>query len=208
MNMKFKMDRQVVVAICVLLTAMLLPLTTFARDLTNTGEPTQGVNPRSENCAHCQSMHHSTDVRDCQHSHDALAFLPGSVNGAAEQGVGFAETDPANRGAPDFLTISQPAGVRMQQAFVGFAETDPADQRSEYGPSISNTSADHMQLAFVGFAETDPANNPLRPGVAIQSHHHVVCPHEICPLDYVKGVVYGAPDFPGLSGGRYCHDRG
>jgi len=126
MNTKFKISRQVVLTISVLLTAMWLPLTTFAQDFSKTGNLTQGTNTLAETCAHCQAKHHSHDLSDCHHLHDALTFLPGSGYWVSEETVGFAETDPTVQQSEDVVTVSQGSNHLVQQISVGFSETDPA----------------------------------------------------------------------------------
>ncbi len=204
MNTNLKLDRQVVLTICVLLTAMWLPLTTFAQDLPKSGDALQGAKARTEHCAHCQTMHHSTmhhseNLRDCQHSSDPLAYLRGSKNGIIEKGVGFAETDPANQGSLDISNISQSFDVQVQRASVGFAETDPVHQSSVYDLAISPDSEDRMRQVEVGFAETDPAGIPNRPG-EIDSQHLVDCAHE-----NGKSMVHVTAGFPSPSREGYCH---
>ena len=175
MNTKLKINRQVIVTICVLLAAMWLPLTTFAQDLSKTGDLTQGANTRAENCAHCQTKHHSHDLRDCHHSHDALTFLPGSGNWLSDEIVGFAETDPTTQQSGDAVTGLMASNHRMQQISVGFSETDPVNHQALESMTVLSASNSLALPVPAGFSETDPAINLNRSIGKLRRHHLVDC---------------------------------
>ena len=175
MNTKFKISRQVVLTISVLLTAMWLPLTTFAQDFSKTGDLTQGTTTLAETCAHCQTKHHSHDLRDCHHSHDTLAFLPGSGYWVSEETVGFAETDPTVQQSEDVVAVPQVSNHLVQQISVGFSETDPASNQFPEPVTVLLASNSLAQRVFVGFSETDPAANLYRSIGELRSQHLVDC---------------------------------
>lgn len=54
MNTKFKFDRQIVLTISVLLTALWLPLTAVAQDLPENGDLAQVANTQTVDCPFCQ----------------------------------------------------------------------------------------------------------------------------------------------------------
>ena len=175
MNTKFKSSRQVVLTISVLLTAMWLPLTTFAQDFSKTGNLTQGTNTLAETCAHCQAKHHSHDLSVCHHLHDALTFLPGSGYWVSEEPVGFAETNPTVQQSEDVVTVSQGSNHLVQQISVGFSETDPASNQFPGSVTILPGSNSLVQQVSVGFSETDPATNLYQPIGELSSQHLVDC---------------------------------
>lgn len=157
MNTKFKIYRQVVLTVSVLLTAMWLPLSTFAQDFSKAGDPTQDTNTRAENCAYCQTKQHSHDLLDCQHAHDTLTFSPGPDHWVSEEIVGFAETDPAIQQSENVVAVPQVSKHLVQQVSAGFAETDPVRNRSSESVTALSVSNSPAQQVSVGFAETDPA---------------------------------------------------
>lgn len=175
MNTKFKISRQVVLTISVLLTAMWLPLTTFAQDFSKAGDLTQGTNTLAETCVHCQAKHHSHDLSDCHHSHDASAFSTGFGDWVSEDTVGFAETDPTVQQSEDFVTVSQVSSHLVQQVSVGFSETDPAINQFPGSVTILPGSNSLVHQVSVGFSETDPATNLYQPIGELSSQHLVGC---------------------------------
>ena len=175
MNTKFKFNRQIVLTISVLLTVMWLPLTTFAQDVSKTSGLTQGTSTRAENCAHCKTKHHSHDLRDCHHSHDALTLLPGSGDWVSEEIVGFAETDPTAQRSRYVVDILQTPDHQVQQVSVGFAETDPARQEAVESVTVLSASNSPTQPESVGFSETDPTINLNRSIGELHSQHLVDC---------------------------------
>ena len=175
MNTKFKIDRQVVLTIAVLLTAMWLPLTTLAQDFSKTGELSQYTSIRTENCSHCQTKNHSHDLRDCHHSHDALTLLPGSGNWVGEEVVGFAETDPTVQKPDEVEAVLQASNHLVKQLAVGFAETDPAIKQFPESVTVVSASNSPAQQVSVGFSEIDPATNLYRSIGKLRSQHLVDC---------------------------------
>jgi len=171
MNTYFKINRQVVLTISVLLTAMWLPLTTFAQDFSKAGNLTQGTNTLAETCAHCQAKHHSHDLSDCHHLHDALTFLPGFGDWVNEETVGFAETDPTVQQYEDVVAIPQVSNHLVQQISVGFSETDPANRQLQESVTVLSGSNSPAQRVFVGFSETDPTTNLYRPVGELSSQY-------------------------------------
>lgn len=202
MNTKFKTSRQVVLTISVLLTAMWLPLTTFAQDFQKDGDLAKNAITSADGCAHCQAMHDLQDLQDCQHSHDSLILLQGSNYRAFEDRVGFGETDPADQQSLDTLTVPQTSNNRTEQVYVGFAETDPAYQRSQGDVTILQTSNNWVQQSDVGFGETDPAANLYRSGEEINKRIYVNCHDE-----NGRSVVHGAPRFSNLTEEGILHDH-
>lgn len=203
MNTKFKFSRQVVLTISVLLTAMWLPLTTFAQDFSKTGDLTQGTNTLVETCAHCQNKHHSHDLRDCHHSHDALNFLPGFGDWVSEDTVGFAETDPTVQQSGNIVAGQQRSNHLLQQVSVGFSETDPASKQSLDAVTIllaSNRPAQHVSF---GFSETDPAVNLHWSMEELRSQHLVDCHDE-----NTKGSTQNTPRFSSLAEIGDRHEQG
>ena len=194
MNTKFKIYRQAVLTIGVLLTAMWLPLTTFAQDFSKTGDRSQDTNIRAENCSHCQTKNHSHDLRDCHHLHDALTSLPGSGNWVGEEIVGFAETDPTVQKADDVVAILQTSNYLVKQISVGFAETDPVSDQFLESVTVLSASNSPAQQVSVGFSEIDPATNLYRPIGKFRSQHLVDCHGE-----NAKGEVFATPKFSNLT---------
>lgn len=193
MNTKFKINGQIVLTISTLLTAMWLPLTTFAQDASKTGDLTQGTNTRAENCTHCQTMDDSHDRRACQHSFDALTFLPGPTNGLREESVGFSETDPTIRQSQEALIDPQGSNRQVQQVSVGFSETDPASRQTLDVATVLQTSKNRVQQVYAGFAETDPAVMLYRSFREIQHQTLVDC-HE----RNAKGIALTMSEFSKL----------
>lgn len=175
MNTKFKIDRQVVLTIGVLLTAMWLPLTTFAQDFSTNGDLSQDTNIRVENCSHCQTKDHSHDLRDCHHLHDALTLLPGSGNWVGEEIVGFAETDPTVQKTDDMMAVLQTSNHLVKQISVGFSETDPAINQFPESLTVLPASNSPAQQISVGFSEIDPATSLYRSIGKLRSQHLVDC---------------------------------
>ena len=194
MNTKLKFNRQVIVTICVLLASMWLPLTTFAQDFSKTGDLTQDANIRAENCAHCQTKHHSHDLRDCHHSHDALTFLPGSSNWLSDEIVGFAETDPTTQQSGDAVTGLQASNLPMQQMSVGFSESDPASHQALESMTVLSASNSLALSVSVGFSETDPAIDLNRSIGELRSMHLVDCLG-----GNSEGEVFVTPKFSNLT---------
>ena len=194
MNTKFKISRQVVLTISVLLTAMWLPLTTFAEDFSKTGDLTQGTNALAETCAHCQTKHHSHDLRDCHHLHGASAFSTGFGDWVSEDTVGFAETDPTVQQYEDVVVAPQASNHLVQQVLVGFSETDPASNQFPGSVTKLLGSNSPAQQVSIGFSETDPAINTNQPIGALHSQHLVDCLG-----GNAKGTVLVTPVFSKLA---------
>lgn len=194
MNTKFKISRQAVLTISVLLTAMWLPLTTFAQDFSKTGDLTQGTNTLAETCAHCQTKHHSHDLRDCHHLHGASAFSTGFGDWVSEETVGFAETDPAVQQFEEVVVGTQISSHLVQQISVGFSETDPAINQPLESVTVLSASNSPAQQVSVGFSETDPAINTHRSIVELRSQHLVNCHGE-----NAKDAVLVTPKFSNLT---------
>lgn len=194
MNTRFKINRQVVFTISVLLTAMWLPITTIAQDFSKTGGLNQGTSTSVENCAHCQAKHHSHDLRDCHHSHDALTSLSGSSDWVSEENAGFAESDPSVQQFEDTVAVPQASDHLVQQISVGFAETDPASNQALGALTVLAASNSISRQVSVGFSETDPAINSYRTIGEISSQHLVDCLG-----GNAKGAVPETPKFSSLT---------
>lgn len=194
MNTKFKISRQAVLTISVLLTAMWLPLTTFAQDFSKTGNLSQSTNTLAETCAHCQAKHHSHDLSDCHHSHDASAFSTGFGDWVSEDTVGFAETDPTVQQYEDVVVTPQVSNQLVQQISVGFSETDPASNQFPESVTILSVSNSSAQQVSVGFSETDPAINTNQSIGELHSQHLVDCLG-----GNAKGTVLVTPVFSKLA---------
>ena len=201
MNTKLKFNRQVALVICVLLTAMWLPLTTFAQEFSKTGDLSQGASNLAEICTHCQTKHHSHDLRDCHHSHDALTFFPGSGNWVSDEIVGFAETDPIVQQSGEAVTGLQASSHLTQQIPVGFSETDPASHQALESMTVLSASNSLVLSVSVGFSETDPAINLNRSIGELRSQHLVDCLG-----GNSKGEVFVTPKFSNLTGTATQHE--
>lgn len=162
MNTKFKISRQVVLTINVLLTAMWLPLTAFAQDFSEAGDHPEGTNTQVENCTHCQAKQHSHDFRDCHQSHDARGFSSGSGDRVNEDIVGFGETDPTVHQIEDVVVAPQVSDYLGQQISAGFSETDPASIQIPVPVTVLSESDSPARQVSVGFSETDPTINTNR----------------------------------------------
>ena len=191
MNTKFKISRQIVITISVLLTAMRLPLTTFAQDFSKTGDLTQGANTLAENCAHCQTKHHFHDLGGCHHSHNAGTFSLGFGDWVSDDIVGFAETDPTIQQPGDILAVQQASSLLAQQVSAGFSESDPASNQFPEPLTVLSTSNSPAEQVFVGFSETDPTTNPYR-SIGEHSSQHFVDYH----CANAMGTTLSAPKLP------------
>ena len=194
MNTKFKINRQAVLTIGVLLTAMWLPLTTFAQDFSKTGDLSRDTNTMAENCSHCQTKNHSHDLKDCHHSHDALNLLPGFGDWASEKIIGFAETDPTVQQPDDDVAALQVSNHLVKQNFLGFSETDPASNQLLESMTVLSSSNSPIQRVSIGFSETDPAEN-LNQSIEKNRSQHLVD----CLGGNAKGEVFVTPKFSNLT---------
>jgi len=194
MNTKFKIDRQVVLTIVVLLAAMWLPLATFAQDFSKTGDLSQDTNTRAENCSHCQTKHHSHDLADCHHSHDTPTLPSGFSDRVSEEIVGFAETDPTGQKPDDVVAILQASNHLVKQISLGFSETDPAVNPFLESMTVLSVSNSPAKQVSVGFSETDPATNLYRSIGKFHSQHLVDC----LGGNAKRGVVV-TPEFSNLT---------
>ena len=186
MNTKFKINRQVVLTIVVLLTAMWLPLTTFAQGFSKTGDLSQDTNIRVKN--------HSHDLRDCHHSHDALTLLSVSGNWVGVEIVGFAEAEPTVRKTDDVVAVLQTSNHLVEQISVGFSETDPASNQFPESVTVLSASNSPILETSVGFSETDPSKSLYQSIGKLRSQHLVNCHGE-----NAKGEVSVTPKFSNLA---------
>ena len=194
MNTKFKINRQAVFTIGVLLSAMWLPLATFAQDFSKTGDLSQDADIRAENCSHCQTKNHSHDLKDCHHSHDALNLLPGFGDWASKKIIGFAETDPTVQQPDDDVAAVQVSNHLVKQVSVGFSEADPASNQLLESRTVLSASNSPIQRVSIGFSETDPAENLNRTIEKIRSQHLVDCLG-----GNAKGEVFVTPKLSNLT---------
>jgi hypothetical protein len=175
MNTNFKISRQVALTINVLLTAMWLPLTAFAQDVSEAGDHPEGTNTQVENCTHCQAKQHSHDLRDCHHSQDNRSFSPGSGDRENEDIVGFGETDPTVHQIEDVVAAPQASDYLGQQISAGFSETDPASIHIQVPVTVLSESDSPERQVSVGFSETDPTISTNRTIEEPRNQHLVDC---------------------------------
>jgi len=190
MNTKYNFDRRFALTISVLLTTLWLPITTFAQDFTETGDFTPGANTRVDNCARCQNISDSHDLRDCQQLPDTLTILADSDSRVREESVGFAETDPTDHHSFDVVALLHATNNQVQQVYEGFAETDPAGQQSPDTVTVLQASNNLAQQVVAGFDETDPAIN-IYQSVGETYHQALVD----CLGGNAKGMVLRHRDF-------------
>ena len=139
MNTKYYFDRRLVLTISVLLAMLWLPLTTFAKDLSEAAD--------------------SQSLQNCEKSHSILKFSTESISRDLDDAVGFAETDPTIRQPRDAKVFPHATNNLTQQQNAGFAEIDPAGQLAPIAVNNLQVSNRGAQWVYIGFSESDPASN-------------------------------------------------
>ena len=65
-----------------------------AQDFSKTGDISNSVIPKAENCAPCQKKLDYLDLKECQRARNVAILLTDSENSVREDYIGFAETEP------------------------------------------------------------------------------------------------------------------